>query len=298
MNIIVKINNQEIVLKQSTFPAGERYLKIESDSLELIKRTLIEVEDIPNINVILLSASSDAIMDCILFSNALEMHFTRSTYFLTLQASYLPYSRQDRPCLPGESFSLKVFLDIVKPYFNKIETIDVHNPDVLENLRYFGNTNVRNTPISYNSSKFINVYGSYNDLRDIPQDSTYFVAVDKGSIARVERAQSELFNRNKIIYFDKVRKDGKIQSILKNDEQITLIEKADKIIIIDDICDGGGTFIKNAEQLVKYNHSVELILVISHGIFSAGFSLIDNYFDSILVLDNDYNKNRLKMYDF
>ena len=294
MNIIAKINNQEIALKQSTFPAGERYLKIESEGLELIKQNLIEAENIPNIDVILLSASSDAIMDCILFSNALEMHFSRATYFLTLQASYLPYSRQDRPCLPGESFSLKVFLDVVKPYFNRIETIDVHNPDAIENLRYFGNINVKNVPVSYSNDKFINVYGSYNDLRNIPQDGAHFVAVDKGSITRVEQAQIELFNRNKIIYFDKVRKDGKIQSILKDDNQITLIEKAEKIIIIDDICDGGGTFIKNAEQIIKYNHTAELILVISHGIFSAGFNVLDNYFDSILVLDNEYNRSRLK----
>jgi ribose-phosphate pyrophosphokinase len=42
--------------------------------------------------------------------------------------------------------------------------------------------------------------------------------------------------------------------------------------IVDDICDGGGTFIGVAEELRKLN-AVKIILVISHGIFSKGLSL-------------------------
>ena len=42
--------------------------------------------------------------------------------------------------------------------------------------------------------------------------------------------------------------------------------------IIDDICDGGGTFVGTAEALKKIG-AQKIILVVSHGIFSKGFDL-------------------------
>jgi ribose-phosphate pyrophosphokinase len=43
-----------------------------------------------------------------------------------------------------------------------------------------------------------------------------------------------------------------------------------KILIVDDICDGGATFITAAKELMKYNPK-EIALCVSHGLFSKGF---------------------------
>lgn len=59
-------------------------------------------------------------------------------------------------------------------------------------------------------------------------------------------------------------------------------------IIIDDICDGGRTFINIAQKIKEYfNHEdfdgyqPKIYLIITHGIFSAGFTELNKWFDKI-----------------
>lgn len=59
-------------------------------------------------------------------------------------------------------------------------------------------------------------------------------------------------------------------------------------LIIDDICDGGGTFIGLAKELKKKNAG-KLYLAVSHGIFSKGYVELDKYFDGIYTTDSFKN---------
>ncbi len=78
-------------------------------------------------------------------------------------------------------------------------------------------------------------------------------------------------------------------------------------IIIDDILDGGRTFINIAKELQRLKQSCnigKLYLICTHGIFSAGFSELNQYFDSIYCTNsysdigdfagNDMEKTNLK----
>ena len=58
-------------------------------------------------------------------------------------------------------------------------------------------------------------------------------------------------------------------------------------LIVDDICDGGGTFIGLAEKL-KNKNSGKLYLAVSHGIFSNGFTNLD-CFERIFTTDSINN---------
>ena len=53
--------------------------------------------------------------------------------------------------------------------------------------------------------------------------------------------------------------------------------------IIDDICDGGGTFAGTAKML-KQRGAVKVVLVVSHGIFSKGTSI--EFVDDIYTTDS------------
>jgi ribose-phosphate pyrophosphokinase len=58
------------------------------------------------------------------------------------------------------------------------------------------------------------------------------------------------------------------------------------IFIIDDICDGGATFINIIREIRKQQESFKtppnkIYLVVTHGIFSKGFSELNKYFDGI-----------------
>ena len=59
-------------------------------------------------------------------------------------------------------------------------------------------------------------------------------------------------------------------------------------IIIDDICDGGATFINIAVKIKEYfdnqdynGYQPKIYLIVTHGIFSKGVSELSNYFDGI-----------------
>jgi ribose-phosphate pyrophosphokinase len=56
-------------------------------------------------------------------------------------------------------------------------------------------------------------------------------------------------------------------------------------LIVDDICDGGGTFIGLAGELKKKNAG-NLYLAVTHGIFSKGFEELEKCFDKIFTTDS------------
>jgi ribose-phosphate pyrophosphokinase len=60
-------------------------------------------------------------------------------------------------------------------------------------------------------------------------------------------------------------------------------------LIVDDICDGGGTFIGLADELKKKNAG-KLYLAVSHGIFNKGF-------ESLTVFDKIFTTNSFKDFD-
>lgn len=69
------------------------------------------------------------------------------------------------------------------------------------------------------------------------------------------------------------------------------VDVGDKdILIVDDICDGGHTFIEMAKEIRK-THKNPIKLMVSHGIFSAGFGELQQYFETI------YTTNSVKDFD-
>jgi ribose-phosphate pyrophosphokinase len=57
------------------------------------------------------------------------------------------------------------------------------------------------------------------------------------------------------------------------------------ILIVDDICDGGRTFIELAKKLRPMTTG-KIKLLITHGIFSKGIEVFDGIIDEVLVINN------------
>ena len=64
-----------------------------------------------------------------------------------------------------------------------------------------------------------------------------------------------------------------------------------KYVIVDDICDGGRTFIELAKVIKEQKPDAEIYLIVTHGIFSAGFGELNNYFNKI------FTTNSIKEHD-
>jgi len=244
-------------LEYSTFAGGERHLNIEG-LLPFPKGHRIVL----NVNI----TNSEELIDMLLLNNAVQ----EEGFETELLILYLPYARQDRVCKRGDSFSLKVLANILNSQnFKVVSALNVHSPVAWELINNFHNISSysyvkslikRNTP----------VWGK--DRRIV------LIAPDKGAFERVRIIRGILQNdkdidRNPLliqaISLTKKRDPmtGTVSNIIPEATRDTI--RGSHCIVVDDICDGGRTFMGLGETIRKHG-SKSLSLFVSHGIFSYG----------------------------
>lgn len=99
----------------------------------------------------------------------------------------------------------------------------------------------------------------------------------------------------RIYYFDKVRKEYtdivRIYPELKKDfigkiNDALIANPLRPILIFDDMCDGGATFIRESEYLKEHFPNQQRILFVCHGLFSQGFEVIAKHFDKVITTNS------------
>lgn len=86
----------------------------------------------------------------------------------------------------------------------------------------------------------------------------------------------------KVIYCTKVRNPETGE--LSQPEILTGFGPHEQLVIVDDICDGGGTFIMLAEEFKRRGHKERIHLAVTHGLFTKGFGVFyDSPINSIIV---------------
>lgn len=126
-------------------------------------------------------------------------------------------------------------------------------------------------------------------------DNFCLVSPDAGAYKKIFDVAKK-FKIEKIITANKVR-DMKTGNILRTEIPVLDQHNDLKYVIIDDICDGGRTFIELAKAIKDSRPTVKVYLVVTHGIFSAGFKELSQYFEGIYttnsyrdVADNEYGE--------
>jgi len=186
---------------------------------------------------------------------------------------YAPYARQDRVCNDGESLSCKVFANLINSCdFNRVSIVDAHS-DVLPALI----NNCTNLDV-------LSVINRIEPLRRSLQAKEYVIcAPDFGSTKKVEKV-AKAFKHETIIQGTKKRDlaTGELSGFGAYGDCT-----GKDILIIDDICDGGGTFVGLAKVL-KTLGAKSVSLYISHGIFSRGIdNLVDNGIDHVYTTNSN-----------
>ena len=237
--------------KITKFPAGEIQVKLDTPFDKIAGKYVIIQGSI---------LSSDHIMELLQLVEAVKLACYDSVIHLVMP--YCAYSRQDRICNVGESFSLKVFVQLINSCnFASVTTWDNHS-DV--------STALINNCINVHSKHFIS---------KIEHTYDYFISPDAGSNKKVFSC-SQTFN-TPMIRADKTRDvtTGKI-----TDTQIfaTAEQLANKtVLIIDDICQGGRTFIQLAETIKTLQPSCTIHLYVTHGFFDVGLSYLSTHIGHI-----------------
>jgi ribose-phosphate pyrophosphokinase len=219
--------------------------------------------------------SSQTLVELLLTLDAINNLEYQGPVGLTLP--YLPYSRQDRACAPGEAFALSVLVNCLVPYLGADDTIttwDVHSSvaRTLFDSKFQG--------VFYNVSA-ASLLQNFELEKDVVfNPSTIVIAPDKGAVDRATEVQNVL-GLERTVYATKVRNpdDGQI---LRTEVPEDVNYRGKNLLIVDDICDGGRTFIELAKVLREYEPS-RIDLYVTHGIFSKGFKVFEGFIDNIYV---------------
>jgi ribose-phosphate pyrophosphokinase len=188
---------------------------------------------------------------------------------------YVPYflgSRSDRKFgLGGVNYLKEVICPIINSLdFATVEVLDPHS-DVLEACL----NNFVKLPTNYLVKQAL----TQIDNKDGAQNRVCLVSPDAGAYKKIFDV-AQKFNIDNIITASKVR-DLKTGAILRTEIPILNQHKDLKYIIIDDICDGGRTFTELAKVMKQSRPTAKLYLIVTHGIFSAGFDELGKYFEQI-----------------
>jgi ribose-phosphate pyrophosphokinase len=195
---------------------------------------------------------------------------------------YVPYfigGRSDRLFgYGGVNYLKQVIAPIINSQgYSKVYVMDPHS-DVLEA--------VINNFAKYTNYKLVKFALENIDNKDDAQSRICLVSPDAGAYKKIFDVAKE-FGILNIITANKVR-DLKTGNIIRT-EIPTLDQHNDlKYVIVDDICDGGRTFVELAKVMKDSRPTAKIYLVVTHGIFSAGFELLEQYFDGI------YTTNSIK----
>jgi ribose-phosphate pyrophosphokinase len=193
--------------------------------------------------------SSDDVMTLCLAVDALRNMGVRH---IEAFIPYVPYARQDRVMVPGEPLSIKVFAGIINNLnLDKVIVFDAHSDVSVALLDRC--TNIPN-------HEMIRHFVDKLKLTDFT-----LVSPDIGAYKKVDKLAEKIGYKGEIATGIKIRDLATGQIVRSDVNTEDLQGKA--CIVVDDICDGGRTFIELAASL-KAKNAGDLYFMVSHGIFS------------------------------
>jgi ribose-phosphate pyrophosphokinase len=275
---LVNPEKSQIKYKISQFPDGQQTVDLTD------WKDLLRYEDAVKINS-RLNTFKD--LELIICATAAVRNI-KPTREIALYVPYFIGARSDRKFVEGGVNYLK---QVICPIINSLNfvtviTLDPHS-DVLEACLNNYEKVDNHTLAKHALSKIDNKIGA--------QDRICLVSPDAGAYKKIYDVAKK-FGIENIITATKVR-DMRSGNILRT-EIPTLNQHDDlKYVIIDDICDGGRTFIELAKAIKGSRPTAKVYLVVTHGIFSTGFGELNKYFEGIYttnshrnVADNEYEQ--------
>lgn len=256
-----------IAFEAFTFNGGEPHIKIKEDfgqsgdtifSTEKSNEEILITTRIRSFNDLgFLLVATDALR---------RMGVTK----INLLLPYFPAARQDRVMVKGEALTVKIYANIINAVnFESVIILDPHS-DVTSAL--------------LNKVKVISNHQFVQKALDNTSDYL-LISPDGGALKKGYKLAQHLEGKS-VIECSKMRdvKTGQLSGFKVFADDLT-----DKTcVIVDDICDGGGTFLGLAKAL-KAKNVGKLILVVTHGIFSKGLEELTTVFDEIYCTDSFRN---------
>jgi ribose-phosphate pyrophosphokinase len=227
------------------------------DNADHVNVTVREGEDVI---VICSITRAQKMMQLMLTANAITHAFGKKKI---LYIPYLMGARYDRIMKDGDSFDLEVIANMINSMgFEKVILLDPHS-DVACAL-------IKNS-VAINNKFLVEQYQEERGVLIIP---------DAGAAKKVSKyLQWSAFIQD-VVFCAKERDLATGSLVIK----VLNPEKCEgrNCVIIDDLCDAGGTFLGIASQ-IKPQH---LTLMVTHGLFSKGVNVLSESFQRIITTNS------------
>lgn len=266
MTIQLIIDNLEIPVKHIRFSDGGSNVKLEvPEGFKVWNYISVTVDPI--------TPCDNVLWEVKLVLDALSK-FPFDKLKTILNLPYLPHGRADRRFEVGNAFPLNVFLLHLVLDFDEIHLTDPHS-DWSK-----GHLPEDSVYTKYQHQCFAET------VRDI-ESCDFIISPDKGAKEKIRKLQQHLAHyKNVVTFVVEAEKERDVETGKINPFKTNLpkdVDFTDKVCyIVDDICDGGGTFIPLAEKL-KEAGAKEVHLYVTHGIFAKGLALFKGKIDKLHV---------------
>ncbi len=184
---------------------------------------------------------------------------------------YFPAARQDRVMVAGEPLSVKVYADLLNQMqLNQVTVFDAHSEV---------------TPALLNNCQAIPNHIFIQQVLQHLGDNVKLISPDGGALKKIYKVSAYLGGKE-VIECSKSRdvRTGQLSGFKVYADDLNGAD----CLIVDDICDAGGTFMGLAGAL-KAKNAGRLFLAVSHGIFSKGLDELAKHFDVIFTTDSFKN---------
>lgn len=237
------------------FPDGELQLDIETPLINFKDEIVIRTR----------IASMNDLFVLLQATNILE-RFEISYY---VQIMYLMTQRTDRLFSYGRPLSLKVMMGMLNQIHGHIQILEPHNIDAIKNYSLASAINYKHEALSD--------YGLTIMFPDKGALNRYMDDDDKENLFPIYGEKQRDVDTGKIIGY-KININGNTHVC--------------EITIVDDLCDGGGTFLMALEQLRKLYPKTKINLEVVHAVQEAGIRKVCEAFDKVTVTNSyaDWDK--------
>ena len=259
-------NKEQVTYESFTFHGGEEHIRFNPNDF----KNIIKVEIFERLT------SSSRLIRLMMTVDALNRLLNEAVK-IELISPYFPYARQDRVCVNGEALSVSVVAKLINSLnFSKVTIWDAHSDVSLALLDRV--VNITQVALLKNCKEI---------SQKLSEGELILVSPDAGATKKTIKIAESFDGIPQVIQAQKLR-DLKTGKIIMTEVSGNVEGK--RILIVDDICDGGRTFIELAKEL-KIKGAIEVSLFITHGIFSKGLKIFDGLIDNIYTTNSFRSTN-------
>ena len=262
------LDMEHVSLESRRFPDGEAYVRVPPESIESVRSESVVLvsNTFPDSGImqtlLLLGAIRDVRKGNL---SSLKGEWSGNSedvgpgVFLAIP--YYGYARQDKRFSPGESVSAKVVTEVISGFCDGIAILDLHAPEVLEDME---------VPIEFVSS----MPEIAENLQSCVSPD-FILSPDKGAISRATEVAGLI--GCEFSYLEKTRIDAHTIEHTPKD-----LDVSGKIVaIVDDMISTGGTICRASDALRRQG-ATEVHAACTHGLFTGGaLSRLANHVDGV-----------------